>query len=246
MAERLYNDPDLTQFYDIANRWWLDFDLCAKLARHADSVLDLGCGTGELAAALSENRSVTGVDPAAAMLEHARKRPGGDRVTWVEGDACTVRLDERFDLIVLTGHAFQVFLTIEDQRALLTTIAHHLTEKGRFIFDTRNPLTETWKTWTPDLTRRSMDHDELGPIERWTESSFDAPTNVLTYTTIYVAEEADKRYSAASQILFTPKEELEALIGGAGLEVERWLGDWEEAPWTPASPEIIPIGRRAS
>src|SRR3546814_7414182 len=36
--------------------------------------------------------------------------------------------------------------------------------------------------------------------------------------------------------------ELEELIAEAGLHVARWLGDWQEAPWTPSSKEIIPLG----
>ena len=43
--DRLYDDPALVQFYDLENAWGPDFDLCARLAAEARSVLDLGCGT---------------------------------------------------------------------------------------------------------------------------------------------------------------------------------------------------------
>ncbi|HMA15423.1 MAG TPA: class I SAM-dependent methyltransferase, partial [Kiloniellaceae bacterium] len=119
----LYDDPDLVTFYDLENAWGADFDLCAKLAQQAKSVLDLGCGTGQLAAALGEGREVVGVDTAGAMLEVARRRPGGERVTWIEGDARTLDLGRRFDLVLLTGHAFQVFLRPDDQLAALRSIA---------------------------------------------------------------------------------------------------------------------------
>ncbi|TIP92325.1 MAG: methyltransferase domain-containing protein, partial [Mesorhizobium sp.] len=68
MTDRLYGDPDLVQFYDIENECGVDFYYCVGFAKHAGSVLDLGCGTGQLAAALADRRSVTGVDPAPAML----------------------------------------------------------------------------------------------------------------------------------------------------------------------------------
>ena len=52
----------------------------------ATDVLDLGCGTGRLAIALAaRGHLVTGVDPARASLDRARGKPGGDRVTWVDG-----------------------------------------------------------------------------------------------------------------------------------------------------------------
>ena len=120
-------------------------------------VLDLGCGTGLLAAALGEGGEVFGVDPAAAMLDVARRRAGGQRVTWVEADARTVRLGRRFDLIVMTGHAFQVLLTDDDQRAVCETIAAHLVPGGTFIFDSRNPAAEEWREWTPAASRRAFD-----------------------------------------------------------------------------------------
>lgn len=87
MEDRLYNDPDLVSFYEIENGWADDTRFCRDLGATARSVLDLGCGTGLLATALGEGRAVFGVDPAAAMLDIARNRPGGGRVTWVEADA---------------------------------------------------------------------------------------------------------------------------------------------------------------
>jgi len=44
------------------------------------------------------------------------------------------RLGRRFDLVVLTGHAFQVFLTDDDQRAVLSTIAEHLAPRRSIHF----------------------------------------------------------------------------------------------------------------
>lgn len=47
-------------------------------------VLDVGCGTGTFACLLSHRGPVvTGVDPALASLEIARREPGGDRVTMI-------------------------------------------------------------------------------------------------------------------------------------------------------------------
>lgn len=54
----------------------------------ADSVLDIGCGTGELAAVLARHgHRVTGVDHDAAQLAEARRRHGGSGVRWLAADA---------------------------------------------------------------------------------------------------------------------------------------------------------------
>jgi ubiquinone/menaquinone biosynthesis C-methylase UbiE len=240
--DHLYEDPELVGFYDLENIWGDDFDLCVRLAAEARSVLDLGCGTGQLAAALAERCEVTGVDPAGAMLEAARRRPGGDRVTWIEADARDLELGHRFDLVLLTGHAFQVFLTHEDQLAVLRTIARHLNPRGRFLFDSRNPTAEEWREWVPEESQHEVEHPTLGTVEAWNDVAHDPASGIVTYETHYRIDATGKHLAARSQIKFTPKDELEGLIADAGLHVTRWLGDWQGNAWTPASREIIPIG----
>lgn len=240
----IYHDPDLAQFYDLKNRWGADFDTCAAMAEDATSVLDLGCGTGELAVALAAGRSVTGVDPAAPMLAIAGRRPGGDKVAWVEADARTVRLGRRFDLVVLTGHAFQVFLTDDDQRAVLATIAAHLTPTGRFVFDSRNPAFPGPKTRVPNETRYRADHPEFGAVEGWNESIYDEDAGILTYWNSYRIVETGKTVTAEARIRYTPQPDIATMIEDAGLAVDRWLGDWQGNSFRPLAREIIPIGRR--
>jgi SAM-dependent methyltransferase len=241
-ADRLYHDPALVRFYDLDNAGGDDLAWCRAMAADAGSVLDLGCGTGALAASLGGACVVVGVDPAGAMLEVARRRQGGQLVTWVEADARDLELDRCFDLVVLTGHAFQVFLGDDDQRAVLATIARHLAPGGRFIFDARNPAFERWREWTPDASRRQFHDPDLGTIEAWNDVAYDASTGIATYETHYLALASGQRWSAASRIRFTPRDELGGRIAEAGLDVGQWLGDWRGRPFTPASPEIIPLG----
>ena len=239
----LYRDPGLASFYDLENGWADDTAYCARLAEGARSVLDLGCGTGLLAAHLAAaGHEATGVDPAGAMLDIARAREGGDRATFIEADARTVRLGRKFDLIVLTGHAYQVFLSDEDQKAVLATIALHLAPRGRFIFDSRNPAVREWLEWQADNSVRDIDHPQHGTVRAWNTAVFEESSGIVTYETHYVAEDSGIRRVAASRIRFTEKDRLAALIAGAGLAVHQWLGDWRGAPATPSSPEFIPIG----
>lgn len=240
MEDPLYTDASLVAFYDTENDWGMDRSFCAGLAREVDCVLDLGCGTGAFLAGLS-NPVRVGVDPAAAMLDVARARPGSDGAVWIEADARTLRLGQRFDLIVLTGHAFQVFLTDDDQRAVLATIAAHLAPGGRFIFDSRNPAAREWEEWQPHNSRRWVDHPAHGRVEAWNTASCDEASGVVTYGTYYRLGDG-RTLSAQSRIRFTPGTELERRIAQAGLRVERWLGDWNGGAAEEASPEFIPLG----
>jgi SAM-dependent methyltransferase len=244
MQDRLFHDPELVQFYDAENGWGDDTRYCLRLAEGARSVLDLGCGTGLLAAALGGDREVWGVDPAAAMLAMAQGREGGDRVTWVEADARTVRLERRFDLVLLTGHAFQCFLTAADQRALCETIAAHLAPEGRFIFDSRNPAREEWRDWVPELSERVFDLEPHGRITAWNDVRYDPARAVATYDTFYRAD-SGRQWMATAAIHFATKDNIQRAMCDAGLRVDRWLGDWHGSAWTEAAGEIIPVGRLA-
>ncbi|WP_429810846.1 class I SAM-dependent methyltransferase [Ensifer sp. B1-9] len=244
-SDKLYNDPKLVEFYDIENGWAADSEYLKSISAGHTSILDLGCGTGLLTSALAATgKRVVGVDPAVAMLDVARLRPGGDRVRWVEGDGRTIRLNESFDLVLLSGHAFQVFLTREDQLSVLQTIAVHLAPEGSFIFDSRNPRMEEWRKWTPAESERDIVHTVLGKILAWNDVRHDAETDIVEYGTFYRIAKDGCTYAAQSKIAFPSYEDLVSMMDEVGLVVERWLGGWDGRPFEISAPEIIPIGRR--
>lgn len=242
MKEDLYTDPLLAQFYDSASQNRVDFEYCLKLVEPGMSVLDLGCGTGELAVQMARENEVTGVEPAVAMLDIARRRDGGDLVTWVAGDARDVRLGRTFDFVILTGHSFQVFLTEADQLKLLVTIAHHLADGGKFIFDSRNPDFSAAKQRETDSNIRSLEHVKHGKIEMWNTSSYDDATNILSYENGFHILATGKKHIAAAQILYTGQQDIAEMLVACGLYAGKWLGDWQGNEYHPQAKEIIPIG----
>jgi SAM-dependent methyltransferase len=243
--DKLYRDPALADFYDLENGWREDMEFCARLAEGAGSVLDLGCGTGLFAAEMAVRgiAEVAGADPAAAMLAIARARPGGGNVRWVEADAREMRLGRAFDLIVMTGNAFQVFLTPGDRRAVAATIAAHLAPGGRFVFDSRNPEVEEWREWVPAASLRVLEHPEHGRVSAWNDVEQDAETGVVTYTTVYRVEATGRVLSARSEIAFPDRREIGAALASAGLEAERWFGNWTGVAYAPDAPGIVVVGR---
>jgi demethylmenaquinone methyltransferase / 2-methoxy-6-polyprenyl-1,4-benzoquinol methylase len=75
------------------------------LQRKGANVLDLCCGTGDMAFALyreagADAAKVTGVDFSAAMLERARQKSAGKPMQWIEADALNLPFEgSNFDLI---------------------------------------------------------------------------------------------------------------------------------------------------
>src|SRR2546425_11505791 len=125
----------------------------------AEAVLDVGCGTGALlhgARAAGHAGRLCGLDPADGMLQQARRRSD---IEWVLGDLAAVDWDQEFDLVVMTGHAFQVFVEDDEIRTSLAAIHSALTDAGRFAFETRNPPAREWGGWTPDNAVEVLDSD---------------------------------------------------------------------------------------
>ena len=47
------------------------------------------------------------------MLEQAKRKNPADKVNWVRSPAENFHSDQKFDLITMTGHVFQIFTTEE-------------------------------------------------------------------------------------------------------------------------------------
>ena len=154
-----------------------------------------------------------------------------------------MRLGQSFDLVLLTGHAFQCFLTAVDQLAVLHTIAAHLAPMGQFIFDSRNPNAREWLEWTQERSFHTIIHPRLGPVRAWHDTVWNSSTGVATYQTHYSAVYTGKNLTSRSDIAFPAKDDLQMMLAESGLRAERWLGDWTGSSYSEASPEIIPIGR---
>ena len=105
MADAIFEEPRLAEICDELDPDRSDLDAYAAMAGEfgAESVLDVGCGTGTLACLLAgRGLEVIAVDPAAACLEVARRKPGADDVRWVHGDVTDLP-PLQVDLVTMTA-----------------------------------------------------------------------------------------------------------------------------------------------
>jgi SAM-dependent methyltransferase len=91
----VFSDADAAALYDLLNPWdprlWSGDRFYHELVMAADSVLDVGCGTGSMLACARDHGHrgrLIGLDPDRAALERARRRAD---VEWVEGPAADAR-----------------------------------------------------------------------------------------------------------------------------------------------------------
>lgn len=246
VTDEVFEDALLASFYDAFNPWMACDDFYLDLAKACGGkVLDIGCGTGMLAARIArEGIPVTGVDPADGMLRVARARDGGDRVTWIKGRGQDLDLANRFALIYMTGHAFQALVNDEDTVGVPRAAARHLTPDGRLVFETRNPLPRAWESWTRDNGTIAF-VDGHGQVEESYETYFDPEDGLVHLTAYFRVLDTGEEYPGPSLLRFIGRDHLAGLLNQAGLFAETWHGDWDGSPCTEESREIIAVARLA-
>lgn len=231
-----YQNAQIAEIYDLANPRAEDDDFYLSLAGvRPCTVLDLGCGTGTLCCALAERgHRVTGVDPAAAMLAVARNKPHAEQVEWVESSAQNYRSDQSFDLIVMTGHAFQVLLSDADALAVLETMRGHLKERGRVAFETRNPRVDWGSEWAsrPPVVRMLPGGQVLETLAITGKNG-----EFISFQTSY--RFPHETLTTSSTLRFPSREHVEALIARAGLVVREVFGEWDAGRFEAASSREI-------
>ena len=243
MVDRLFSEHSLAELYDAFCAGRRDFGFYLPLVMSARSVLDVGCGTGELlrrAREAGHTGRLCGLDPAEAMLRQARKRPD---IEWVLGDLASVDWRLEFDLVVMTGHAFQVLLEDDQLRESLAAIRSALTEDGRFVFETRNPLAREWERWTPDNAVEVVHDGREVRMAHQVETPVTGDR--VSFTVTFTSPGWDRPQTSRSTLRFLGADSLSSFLSGAGLAIEEQFGDWDRRELTDTSPEIITVAHRA-
>jgi SAM-dependent methyltransferase len=235
LPDEHYVNPELAELYDLDSPWSPDRDFyLSQAGPPPKTILDLGCGTGLICNAYAAlGHDVTGADPSRPMLDIARRKPFGAKIEWGEATAQTFRSAKRFDLIIMTGHAFQVLLEDEDVRAAFETMRTHLKPGGKAVFESRNRVIDWAKEWSGEVALELP-----GKTVRESWRVFPMQDDRLKFESVY--RFPDKTLVSNSELRFLSQTEIEARLDAAGLGVEKLAGDWDGAPFDPAvSKEMI-------
>lgn len=235
MVDQHYDHPRLAALYNLDSGWSENREFYLNLAGNApQNILDLGCGTGLICNAYAANgHHVTGLDPSTSMLDVAKKSKYGKQIKWVEAYSQDFQLDQKFDLIIMTGHAFQVLQCDDDVVNTFKKVASHLTANGKFTFESRNPLIDWPSLWHQDYMLELA--NEKVAISR----------RVLSYKDERLIFEhyfkfSDETLTSKSDLRFMPKQKITKCAALAGLSLGNFIGDWNGGEFDPAtSKEMI-------
>ncbi|MCL6705752.1 methyltransferase domain-containing protein [Pseudomonas sp. R2.Fl] len=234
---------DMAVLYDSFNGDGPDTEFYLGLASSPTTILDLGCGTGSIALGLARlGHKVTGLDPAPGMLAVARSKDRDGLVDWSAASATDFSLGKRFDLVIMTGHVFQVFLTDDEALAVLGNARRHLAPNGRLVFESRNPAARAWEGWTEELTRERKRVAGIGPVEVYYQVRQAAGEHV-TFDAVFTLVETGERRISESTLRFPDRQTIGRLLTESGFQDVDWIGDWDGSPLSPTSREIIALAR---
>jgi len=240
VADALFEVPRLAELYDPLDPDRSDLDAYAALTDEfgARTVLDIGCGTGAFACQLAgRGLDVMAVDPAAASLEVARRKPGAGRVRWVHTDATTLP-PVQVDLVTMTGNVAQVFVTGDEWAAVLRAAHRALRPGGRLAFESRDPERKAWLGWDRGQTYRRAVIQGAGPVQTWVDLT-KAEGNMVSFRTTFVFDSDGAVLTSDSTLRFRGRDELADSLTAAGLVVD----EVRDAPDRPRL-EFVFIARK--
>jgi 2-polyprenyl-3-methyl-5-hydroxy-6-metoxy-1,4-benzoquinol methylase len=233
-----YGDERLVGLYDGDNGAGDDHDYFLSLASEvgARKVVDFGCGTGLLTRAfVAPGRVVVGVDPSATMLGYARRQPGAEAVTWVDGDAKAVEGTGDADLVVSTGNTM-MHISDDDLPWVLETLAAALGPGGVISFESRNPQARAWEQWTPDQTYYERD-TPAGHLREWLEVT-EVDNGRVVFDAHNVFEDGSDAV-ATTVLYFRTADEIRAALQTAGFENIDLYAGWHQEPVTEESRLLV-------
>jgi ubiquinone/menaquinone biosynthesis C-methylase UbiE len=104
-----------------------------QYAPHAQTLLDVACGTGRHLEYLRHEFQASGVDVSAPMLEIARQRCGDS--TLKQGDMVDFDFGRKFDVVICLFSSIASLRTLDRVQRAIARMAYHLEANGLLIVE---------------------------------------------------------------------------------------------------------------
>lgn len=145
------------------------------------TLLDLGCGGGHNDYYFKRCFTVTGVDLSAEMLALARRL--NPEIYYLAGDMRTLRMEQKFDAVVIADSIFYM-LKEEDLRAAFITAYQHLKPGGIFCTYAEETLDTFQQNGTYVDSERQSANGELQVV--LVENQYDPDPTDTSYESLFI------------------------------------------------------------
>ncbi len=210
---------------------------CAE--RFGSPVLELGVGTGRIAAALAKaGHQVVGLDRSKGMLDAARKKSEAlaGAVQLIEADITGFVLGKTFPLALIPFSTFQHLTTPDQQRACLTATHRHLTAGGHLVLDVFDPILDACVPGaeTPNPDREAVE-PATGHILRRRSVARTNDPHSQTFIESFRLERLDAsgrlldNEEATHHLRWATRQEMAYLFELCGFEIEAEFSDFQRS-----------------
>lgn len=232
---------------DVPYRMWVRYlhELMGRYPQRPSRVLDLACGTGNVAEILARmGYEVTGVDIAPGMIARAQAKAARHRldIRYHVMDAAELHLPgETFDLCISLFDSLNYIVEPERLRSAVGRVHDHLRPAGLFVFDVNSVFA---------LKNRFFDQEDLDQRHRlryvW-RSEYDERSRLCTIRMrfIYRGDDGADREFSETHIQYGYEEsELRDALCDAGFADIRTYHAYTTAPVQPGTDRIFFVARR--
>jgi SAM-dependent methyltransferase len=219
------------------------------------TLLELGCGTGSILAALAANLErdhgvrpdrVAGVDASTRMLRLAAARH--PRYEWIFGDIRQPPVTGRFDLVTCCFNTLQHLLADADLAQALRAARELLADGGRFAFDVYQPNLAYLAIEGRDRVSRRFADTDGRALEIREDARYDPATRVLELDWRLVDPahpQAPPMASTHYRLRQYFAADIERALAAAGLRIVERYGDFDRSAFGPASRKQVVVCARA-
>ena len=144
------------------------------------TLLELGCGTGDVLAGLAERFELTGIDSSAEMLRIARKKLPS--VKYFHGDIRYKLTEERFDAVICVYDTLNHITLFNQWKKVFSNAEKMLNENGVFIFDVNSAYKLNMLSRITPLVHRFEKNFLIMDVDKRTENLFNWNLKVFENT----------------------------------------------------------------
>jgi len=212
-------------------------DLAGK---YGSPVLEVGCGTGRVIQRLAKaGYDAHGIDTHRPSLELARERlrPWRGRAHVADHDMRHSPLSTRFRVALVTLHAFNAFIEIEEQRLFLRNLRRSLSDGAIVAIDCFYPLALAKPELAGEWREIERTHGGRSVVVRDRREML---TPLLERRTQVFRIDGGPETEWVSHRRHVTAGQLAALLEEAGFDDPRWMAGYDAQTLQPAAADDAP------